>query len=305
MKIVKSLILTVIVMAAFVSSSMADTVYISPTYTLKVTNQALPAPNQFDFEVRIKHTNTDATVFFYAGAQYFFNFNNTIANGGTLSYGYVSGVGDSSELPVNFRPRNPQIFDNGNGTSQLRLAVNTFPGPGNGFLINPSATNGIKVCRMRLATSATAFSGGPIGLEWRDSLPNPYSKVFAYTGLNNNVNTEITNRAWHSIDPFTGVNNPNTVTELPREFALAQNYPNPFNPSTKIEYAIPVEGKVTLKVFDISGREVANLVNDFKPAGTYAVLFNGANMASGVYFYRINVQGDKKFESVKRMVLVK
>ncbi|MBX7043408.1 MAG: T9SS type A sorting domain-containing protein [Ignavibacteria bacterium] len=160
---------------------------------------------------------------------------------------------------------------------------------------------------MAVTTTATEFTPqAPIGLVWRDSLPNPYTKVFAYTLKNNNVNTEITNRAWHSIDIFTGINNnQNTVTEIPKEFSLSQNYPNPFNPSTRIEYAIPVEGKVTLKVFDLSGREVANLVNEVKAAGSYAVLFNGANIASGVYFYRINVQGDKKYESVKRMVLIK
>jgi len=181
-----------------------DSIHVKPSYTLKVSGQNNPTPAEFQFEIRIKHTNPDSTVFYYAGAQYHFNFNNTVANGGTLAYGYVSGAGDSSDLPVNFRPRNPQIFDNGNGTSQLRLAVNTFPGPGNGYLIPPGATNGIKVCKMKLTTTAASFSGGPqdIGLQWRDSLPNPFTKVFAYTGLNNLVNTEITNRAWHSIEPF-------------------------------------------------------------------------------------------------------
>jgi hypothetical protein len=309
MKPFKSFIVALVVLGVFANFAMAiDSIHVKPTYTLKVTGQGYINPATFQFEIRIKHTNPDSTVFLYAGAQYFFNFNNTIANGGTLSYGYVSGAGDSSDLPVTFRPRNPLIFDNGNGTSQLRLAVNTFPGPGNGYLIPPGATNGIKVCKMKLATTAGSFSGGPqdIQLQWRDSLPNPFSKVFAYTGLNNLVNTEITNRAWHSIDPFTGINNPNsTVNEIPKEFALSQNYPNPFNPSTKIQFAIPVQGMVTLKVFDLTGREIANLVNEVKAAGNYDVDFNGANVASGVYFYRINVSGDKKYEAVKRMVLIK
>lgn len=305
MKLTKSLIMTVVALAIFSNFAKAtDSVHIKPDYTLKVTGQSLPTPNEFVFEIRIKHTNPDVTIFSYAGAQYFFNFNNTIANGGSLAYGYVSGAGDSSDLPVNFRPRNPQIFDNGNGTSQLRLAVNTFPGPGNGYLIPPAATNGIKVCKMKLTTTATSFSGA-IGLQFRDSLPNPYTKAFAYTGLNNLVNTEITNRAWHSIDSFTVIN-PNAIQNIvPKEFALSQNYPNPFNPSTKIQFAIPVQGMVTLKVFDLTGREIANLVNEVKAAGNYDVDFNGANVASGVYFYRINVSGDKKYEAVKRMVLIK
>jgi hypothetical protein len=179
-----------------------DSVYVKPTYSLKVSGQNVPAQNEFVFEIRIKHTNPTQTVYNYAGAQYFFNFNNTIANGGTLAYGYVSGSGDLSDLPVNFRPRNPQIFDNGNGTSQLRLAVNTFPGPRNGYLI-PNYLNGIKVCKMKISTTSTSFSqGSEIGLIWRDSLPGPFTKIFAYTLSGDTINTDITNRSWHSIDPF-------------------------------------------------------------------------------------------------------
>jgi len=83
----------------------------------------------------------------------------------------------------------------------------------------------------------------------------------------------------------------------PNEFRLSQNYPNPFNPSTTIEYTIPnVETlratsqmqNVTLKVFDILGREVAELVNEQKPAGRYRVNFNGAALSSGVYIYQLS-----------------
>ena len=180
----------------------SDSVYIIPSYTLKVAGQSRPTPNEFVFEIRIKHTNPDSTVFNYAAGQYFFNFNNTIANGGTLIYGYVTGTtGDSSDLPTNFRPRSPQIFDNGNGTSQLRLAVNTFPGAGNGYVI-PNYPNGIKVCKMKLATTASTFSENPINLQWRDSLPNPYTKIYVYTLKGNLTHVTLTNRMWHSIDPF-------------------------------------------------------------------------------------------------------
>ncbi len=183
--------------AVSVSESIAtDTVFAKPEYRLKVTNQVLTAPNRFEFEIRIRHTNPDQTPFNYAGAQYFFDFNPAIANGGTLSYAY-SGP-DTSDLPVNFRPRSPSISG-----SQLRLAVNTFPGPGNGYLIPTSNPDGIKVIRMAITTTAASFTPQiSVGLQWRDSLPNPYTKVFAYTLKNSAVNTEITNRAWHSIDIF-------------------------------------------------------------------------------------------------------
>ena len=79
---------------------------------------------------------------------------------------------------------------------------------------------------------------------------------------------------------------------------LYQNYPNPFNPSTKIRFTIPsvtlsgVEGsRVQLKVFDILGSEVATLVNEEKPAGTYEVDFNAINLSSGVYIYTLKVNG--------------
>jgi Secretion system C-terminal sorting domain len=68
---------------------------------------------------------------------------------------------------------------------------------------------------------------------------------------------------------------------------LSQNYPNPFNPSTLIRYQVAHTGSVRLNVYDVLGREVATLVNDVKPAGFYSATFNGANILSGVYFYRL------------------
>ena len=94
---------------------------------------------------------------------------------------------------------------------------------------------------------------------------------------------------------------------LPRAYALEQNYPNPFNPSTVIRYSLPVDGRITLKVFDITGREVATLVNEQKQAGTYEVNFdaknvNGRSLASGVYFYRVQAG---QFTEARKMVLLK
>jgi len=92
------------------------------------------------------------------------------------------------------------------------------------------------------------------------------------------------------------------ITLTPDKYELAQNYPNPFNPTTKITYSVPKAGIVTMKIFDMTGREVANLVNDIKTAGVYTVDFNGANFASGVYFYRMEAVD---FVETRRMVLVK
>jgi hypothetical protein len=101
---------------------------------------------------------------------------------------------------------------------------------------------------------------------------------------------------------FQNGNNGHNQNLLPDAYSLSQNYPNPFNPVTNIKYQLPKDGFVTLKIFDITGREIANLVKEQKHAGFYTVSFNGSNFASGVYFYRIQ-SGD--FTQVKKMVLIK
>ncbi|MBK8550298.1 MAG: T9SS type A sorting domain-containing protein [Ignavibacteria bacterium] len=112
------------------------------------------------------------------------------------------------------------------------------------------------------------------------------------------------------IDFNGGVNYHNLSNEVvvgvPSVYALSQNYPNPFNPTTKIDFELPYDGKVSVLLYDISGREVAKLVNEVKTAGYYSVQFNGANLASGMYFYRINAEGNSQnFVSTKKMVLIK
>ncbi len=92
------------------------------------------------------------------------------------------------------------------------------------------------------------------------------------------------------------------VEIIPSKFALYQNYPNPFNPSTKIKYQIPEVSFVTLKVYDVLGKEVAALVNEEKQAGNYEVEFNAINLPSGIYFYRLQTGN---FVATKKMVLMK
>jgi hypothetical protein len=92
------------------------------------------------------------------------------------------------------------------------------------------------------------------------------------------------------------------LKDKPITFNLLQNYPNPFNPVTKINFALPRQGFVTLKIYDITGREIQTLVNEFKPSGYFSIDFDGSTLSSGVYFYKIQ-SGD--FVSVRRMVLIK
>ncbi|MFA6457558.1 MAG: T9SS type A sorting domain-containing protein, partial [Bacteroidota bacterium] len=93
-----------------------------------------------------------------------------------------------------------------------------------------------------------------------------------------------------------------SIANAPKEFALEQNYPNPFNPATVISYQLPVNSHVSLKVFDVIGREVATLVNEVKEAGRYSVMFDASEFSSGIYFTRL-VCGDKT--QVRKMMLMK
>ena len=88
----------------------------------------------------------------------------------------------------------------------------------------------------------------------------------------------------------------------PMKFVLEQNYPNPFNPTTKISWQTSISGQQVLKVYDISGREVATLVNEYRPAGNYEVSFDGSRLSSGVYVYQFKA-GD--FIQTKKMLLLK
>ena len=105
-----------------------------------------------------------------------------------------------------------------------------------------------------------------------------------------------------------GISDPNgpdnipIYENVPKEYALKQNYPNPFNPVTNIQYDLPIDNFVTIKVYDLIGREVMSLVNEMKEAGSYMASFNGTDLPSGIYYYRIKAGG---YEQVRKMILIK
>jgi hypothetical protein len=89
---------------------------------------------------------------------------------------------------------------------------------------------------------------------------------------------------------------------IPADFTLSQNYPNPFNPGTTIQYQIPSAGMVTLKVFDVLGREVAMLVHQMQSAGNYSAYFDASHLTTGLYFYSLQVGA---LSDTRKMMLVK
>lgn len=174
------------------SVTLSGFVYSQDTahYILNINDGAMLAPNQFEFDIDMTWTNSDTVSNFeYAGAQFFLNFNAGIANGGTMIYAWTN----ISDLPVNMRPRSPTVYTL-TTPAQLRLAVNTFPGAGSGFLMPPDTT--VRIIRMRLTTTASSFAQVPFELQWRNALPNPFTKIFQYVGT---TNTDITRPSKHSI----------------------------------------------------------------------------------------------------------
>ena len=133
--------------------------------------------------------------------------------------------------------------------------------------------------RMSFINQSAVFDG---------STPLTYNSGWTYTNTDTCLNNTVS------------VNN--ITTEIPREYNLSQNYPNPFNPVTMIKFALPKASFVTLKVYDMLGREVSVLVNGQKSAGQYIVDFDASSLTSGVYFYRLE---SNDFVEVKRMVVLK
>lgn len=142
------------------------------------------------------------------------------------------------------------------------------------------------------------------GVSWSPNV-SPYLSSLSYNSvfiLDNMHSWAVGNNAAvvSSFRPAIGVTN--IQTEMPSEYLLFQNYPNPFNPQTKIKFSIMSNRWVKISIFDLLGRQVSVLVDEFKERGVYDLVFNGSNLASGVYFCRIEA-GD--FVDSKKMVLLK
>lgn len=158
-------------------------------------------------------------------------------------------------------------------------------------------------------TSPKSFSGG--SASWSFTL-TAADQVYTDTlfSASNSVNGDGVNSSldrWnfgqkfvvYVIDQTTSIENEELI---PNSFMLKQNYPNPFNPSTKISWSSTTSGHHTLKIYDITGKEVATLVDEFMPAGNNEVEFNASNFSSGVYFYKLFTGNQTE---TKKMILMK
>lgn len=146
---------------------------------------------------------------------------------------------------------------------------------------------------------------------WQKKTNRTFSASATYT-----VNSQIPNGSTFvsngisSLNTLKGYNSINAVNEekiVPKDFSLSQNYPNPFNPATIINYSVPKPSFVTIKVYDIIGREIETLVKENKAPGNYEIIFKGNNYPSGIYFYRMQALSNSVggFVQTKKFILLK
>ena len=140
------------------------------------------------------------------------------------------------------------------------------------------------------------------GLSWKVNFGGDFSSIIPGSGDTLYLFTKKGLSAYDSIRVYGLTVDINEPLDVPLVYSLSQNYPNPFNPTTKITYSIATTGIVSLKIYDILGREVTTLVNEEKLAGKYVVNFNASSLASGVYIYKLQVG---EYVSSKKMILVK
>ena len=131
-----------------------------------------------------------------------------------------------------------------------------------------------------------------VGARWDDDNGTDAGSVYLYTGFASAVGVE------------------NERAGLPIEFALSQNYPNPFNPTTTLEYALPIRSEVKLIIYNLRGEEVALLISGNMPAGNHQVIWDGSNVASGMYFYRLQAGDPSRgsgqgFVQTRKMILLR
>lgn len=142
-------------------------------------------------------------------------------------------------------------------------------------------------------------NGGKLSESVNYSLNMTIGETFSHD-LNNNSNQNYSG-FWNLLNYYIATDISEN-TQIPLSFILEQNYPNPFNPTTSIKFCIPEKSKVVLKIFDILGRLVSNMINEELDAGLYTKEFNAAMFSSGVYLYRIEAG---KNSSIKKMLFIK
>ena len=220
----------------------------------------------------------------------------------TWSFGVTTGTANTFALHFNSLSEglaggNALVISTNGGTS-----YSTVPAPG--LTGNLNGLDGDGTDWWALRADANIYRSTNNAVSWTNAFTLP-GAVF------NDIDIELISgcpKGWVAgnngiiakmslINEIENINN-----EIPSGYKLMQNFPNPFNPETDINYSIPVTGFVSLKVFDLKGREVAVIVNEVKPAGNYIAGFNASGLPSGTYFYKMETDN---FNFTRKMLLIK
>jgi photosystem II stability/assembly factor-like uncharacterized protein len=216
---------------------------------------------------------------------------------GWRSYGSMKKTTDGGLNWVN-QALPPQISGSSNLTDFSVLNKDTIWGVG-GYVIYPNT-------QIRGVLYATTNGGN----NWYYGVPDTAMHEPTYSNIqfiNRNTGWAYTfNRGIHTKvggDPLTGINQ--TITQIPSQYNLGQNYPNPFNPNTQINYEVKSAGFISIKVFDLQGREIALLLDQKQNIGSYSVSFDASkyNISSGIYFYSMYADGNNI--DTRKMMLLK
>ncbi len=196
-------------------------------------------------------------------------------------FGSLNGKSNCVPYPVDYDNDGDYDLFLGN----ISREMNYYENVNNTFTLNNSVVNGITTEQNTSPAVADLDNDGDY-----DIIVGNYGGTFSY------------------YENMSTVDVKENATDVPSSFELFQNYPNPFNPSTKIKYSIPSVTdysvqQVTLKIFDVLGREVATLVNGEQSAGSYSVNFNASTLPSGVYLYRLQTQSG--ISKIKKMLLIR
>ncbi len=211
------------------------------------------------------------------------NISGNVNVNGILKFSDIS----TSRFILNFNGTTLQDFS-GNGTIIIPANLTRFELSNSISLHRDLTVN----CRIILKRFEIIMNG--YHFTWNPEFGNPFHGSKTSVGLadnntGNNVNIDDKSESTE-------------ISNIPSEFSISQNYPNPFNPSTKIDFSLPVDSKVSIKVYDITGKEAAIIMNSQMNAGYHTVNFNASGLSSGVYFYTINTGS---YTKTMKMILAK
>lgn len=274
----------------------------TPAYKVIAANDEVINTKTIEFDIYILRTSEEPLEL--ANFQTSLYFDIAIKNNGTLTAQFIEGT---SELSNSHQyPNPPNVAGVIDDYGQFRIAAKMNPGTGNGSLIS-NVYPGTRFGRFKI-TNTVEYAAISPNFFWNFSTggKNYFNVISAYI---NNVATDITNPELYLNQLNNTVLEVETEIKLPTEYGLSDNYPNPFNPTTRIDYQLPFDSKVTIELYGITGEKIAALVNSDLSAGYYSAEIDAGklNLSSGVYLYKMTAQSnaEKNFVQTKKLVLMK